>query len=168
MSNWVKNAIGLSFVAILLVVAWRFWQGDGGEVTIMDGGVVLNPKPGEPTIVATSPPVAPDTARTPLIAAPVKCRIPENGIERWAKVESWTANSGWRKGGSSPGEFCGTQKQAREAQYPDRKVVLLSTDEKNKSEYTPFKHDYYNYSCFFEDRWDPIYKLAANEKCPSS
>lgn len=42
MSTWVKNIIGLSFVIILLVIAWRFLQGDGGELTIMDGGVVLN------------------------------------------------------------------------------------------------------------------------------
>ena len=168
MSPWVKNTIGLAFVVILLVVAWRFWQGDGGELTIMDGGVVLNPKPTDPPVATVSVSKSGPSSSASVPPTPVECRIPENGIERWAKTEPWTANSGWRKGGSSPGEFCGAQKLAREAKHPDRKVVLLSMDEKHKSEYTPFKHDYYNYSCFFEDRWEPIYKLAANENCPTS
>ncbi len=165
MSGWVKNAIGLSFAVILLVVAWRFVQGDGGELTIMDGGVVLNPKAAEPANPAAN--LFDNSNSTDADPSQqVGCRIPENGIEHWTKTEPWTANSGWRKGGSSPGEFCGAQKLAREANFPDRKVVLLGTNEKHKSEYTPFKHDYYNYSCFFEDRWEPIYKLATNNKCP--
>lgn len=95
-----------------------------------------------------------------------KCRLSEHGVESWGKVEQWEADSGWRKGGSSPNEFCGAKKLEREALYPDREVVLLTFDEKHKSEYMPFKHDYYRYTCIFEDRWKPVYKIAPNRNCP--
>lgn len=94
-----------------------------------------------------------------------ECRLPEHGIETWGEIQRWTANSGWRKGGSSPNEFCGAQKLAREQQYPDREVTLLSTSEKHKSEYTPFKHDFYMYECVFEDKENPIYNLRENPAC---
>jgi len=150
----MRNTIGAAIVIILLAFAWRILQGDGDEVTVSDFGVVkVNPKKAAP---------AESQINT---AAPAECRLPENGLEAWGKTEKWTADSGWRRGGSSPSQFCGAQKLAREKQFPDRKVDLISTDEKHKSEYTPFKHDFYRYTCLFEDRWAPIYKLAENPNC---
>lgn len=166
MSAWVKNAIGLAFVVILLIFAWRFLKGDSGELTIMESGVKINPRPAGTEVINSDN--GKDTKPNSVAPTRVKaCRISANGIEGWEKTESWTADSDWRKGGSSPGEFCGGQKLVREAQYPDRKVVLLRTEEKHKTEYDPFKRDYYRYSCFFEDHWGaPIYKLAENTECP--
>lgn len=101
-------------------------------------------EPATPAAVATTP--------TPPAQASKSCRLPEHGIEAWRSTEKWTADSDWRKGGSSPAEFCGAQKLAREAKFPDREVMLLGMDEKQKTEYTPFKHDYYRYTCLFEDQ----------------
>lgn len=156
MARWMKNSIGAAIVVVLLAIAWRLFQGDGGEAKVWDFGVKVNPK----VQAALSTPV-------PNSTGPRECRLPENGLEAWGKTEQWSADSGWRKGGSSPGEFCGGQKLAREKQFPDRKVELISTAEAHKSEYTPFKHDFYRYTCLFEDRWEPLYKLAPNDKCPA-
>ena len=102
------------------------------------------------------------------VKAPVnyrECRLPEHGVESWGEIQRWSVDSGWRKGGSNPTKFCDGQKSQREKQFPEREVNLLSTGEKHKSEYTPFKHDYYRYSCEFEDRWNPIYNLRENTNC---
>jgi hypothetical protein len=93
------------------------------------------------------------------------CRHPDNGLEFWGHTESWNANSGWRRGGSSPIQYCGAEKLAREKKYPGRTVALLDTNEKHKTEYDPFKRDYYRYTCTFEDRWQPIYKFKDTPAC---
>ena len=94
MSNWVKNAIGLAIVLILLVLAWRFLQGDGGEVTVMESGVKINQRSLE------------QNGNSTLVHAPATnnieqnkkvCRLPANGIDSWDKIEKWTADSGWRR-----------------------------------------------------------------------
>jgi S1-C subfamily serine protease len=95
----------------------------------------------------------------------VPCRHPAHGIETWKSEDVVRVDSGWRGGGSSPGEFCGAQLADRLRQHPDRKVVLLSSREDHKSEYTPFKQDYYIYYCEFQESWDPVYKLAISEHC---
>ena len=161
MSKWVKDAIGIAVAVILIAIAWRFLQGDGGEVTVMESGVKIQPKISTGYIDShADKPFDTDVSKKKI------CRSPSNEIEFWEKTEKWTADSGWRKGGSSAGEFCGAQKLERESKYPDRKVVLLDTSDKHKTEYDPFKRDYYRYSCFFEDRWEPVYKLAESLDCP--
>jgi hypothetical protein len=160
MPKWVMALIGLAIVLVILVVALEFSGGSGGTVEVSEFKITVNPRPrAQPDPPAPKPP-----APTKALAA--ECRLPEHGVESWSKVQRWTADSGWRKGGSSPAEFCGAQKLAREKQYPDRKVDLLSSAEDHKVERTPFKHDYYRYKCIFEDRWEPVYKLARNDKCP--
>ncbi len=109
---------------------------------------------GPETLLAQSPP------------DPKPCRHPAHGVEKWNSQNEWTADSGWRGGGSSPGEYCGTQLLSRQRKYPDRKVELIDSGEEHKSEYTPFKHDYYKYSCSFRESWDPVYKLVVSENCP--
>jgi hypothetical protein len=104
---------------------------------------------------------------TPATPAPelAQCRRPEHGLESWGQSQSWTADSGWRKGGSSPSQYCGAKKLERERQHPDRQVVLVSTSEDHRVRYDPFKRDQYRYRCVFEDRWNPVYRLAANANC---
>jgi len=94
------------------------------------------------------------------------CRLRAHGVEYWKGAQQWTADSDWRKGGSSPQEFCSQQAQNRKGQYPDRTVDLLSFGANRKSEYTPFKRDFYRYTCVFEDRWEPVYKAAQSDACP--
>lgn len=94
-----------------------------------------------------------------------ECRHPSHGIEKWNNKELWAIDSGWRKGGSSPIQFCGAQKLQRESKFPDRDVVLINASEKHRSEFDPFKRDYYLYTCTFEDRWNPVYKLERSEFC---
>lgn len=152
MSRSIKNVIGLMIALVLAAFASSVFLGSGGEATIWNFGVKVNPRV--------------EAAReAPAAASPQLCRLPEHGIEAWGKTERWNADSGWRGGGSNPTEYCGAQKLKREAKYPEREVVLLDTGEKHKTVRNPFKHDYYRYTCVFEDRWDPLYKLAANPKC---
>ncbi len=60
-----------------------------------------------------------------------------------------TADSGWRGGGSSPATYCGEQLAALKKQMPSRKIEIVDMKEDHKSEYTPFKRDYYRYQCWF-------------------
>lgn len=165
MSVWMKNLIGAAFVLILVAIAWRIYQGAGGEAKIWEFGVVVHPgRPHDPTGAAGTSTTTTTVVSTSASAVQ-SCRRPEHGVEFWRRTETWTADSGWRRGGSSPAEFCGAQKLDRERRFPDRRVELLGSDEKHKSEYTPFKHDYYRYTCLFEDRWDPVYREAESPSC---
>jgi hypothetical protein len=167
MSKWVKDlvalAIGIGITTILLAFAWQFFGGSAGSVKLTKTEFEVKVDPRLPTPAPDAPKI--DKAAPPASISAKACRLPEHGIERWGKTQAWTADSDWRKGGSSPSEFCAAQKIERERQFPDRTIALLKAFENHKSEYTPFKHDFYRYICAFEDRWDPIYKLAENSKC---
>jgi len=161
MAKWVKNAIGLAFVLVILGVAKQAWfdsadvEFDITEGTARSTNVRQSSSSSDPVIVKAT--------------TVAECSLSEHGIESWGKTQIWTADSGWRGGGSSPGEFCGAQKLTRESQFPNRAVVLVDTPpESHKSVRNPFKHDYYRYMCVFEDRWEPTYKLEPNEKCATS
>jgi hypothetical protein len=93
------------------------------------------------------------------------CRHPDNGFERWGNSVQWSADSGWRGGGSDPHSFCGSKKLERETTYPGRLVTLTKTSEDHRSVYNPFKHDEYRYTCQFTDEWDPVYKEARSPSC---
>ena len=118
------------------------------------------------------------TLDTPIVTAPPtvpvqehlqfkECRHSSHGIEKWNNKETWTVDSGWRKGGSSANQFCGAQKLQRESTLPDRDVILINASEKHRSVFDPFKRDYYLYTCTFEDRWNPVYRLARSASCES-
>ena len=62
-------------------------------------------------IAASAVPPQTGKPETPVYAL---CRHPDHGIEGWAHEENWNANSGWRKGGSSPDQYCGAEKIRRE------------------------------------------------------
>jgi hypothetical protein len=162
METWIKNLIGLFILIILLGLAKQVWFSSVEADFIIKEGTI---KPSE----LTKPRPASGAGLKAMVPKPPalpECRLPEHGIELWAKTQIWIADSGWRKGGTSPAEFCGVQKLAREAQYPDRTIVLTDIPpEQHKAVRRPFKQDYYRYICVFEDRWEPIYKLAPNEKC---
>jgi hypothetical protein len=93
------------------------------------------------------------------------CRHSDNGIEKYGQGASWGADSGWRSGGSSPGEFCGAQLLARQRQYPDRKVNLINTSEDARWSGFMNRDREYRYTCSFRDDWDPVYKLALTSAC---
>jgi hypothetical protein len=163
METWIKNLIGLLIVIILLGLARQVWfNGVDTEFSIKEATIKTSESPRPtPALGAVSKPAA-----TPKPPALPECRLPEHGIESWAKTQIWIADSGWRKSGSSPAEFCGVQKLAREAQYPDRTIKLTDIPpEQHKTVRHPFRHDFYRYTCVLEDRWEPVYKLAPNEKC---
>jgi hypothetical protein len=157
MANWIKNALGLAFFLVVLGVAKQVWVDRAdADVEVFRGHVRTTNNPAS----------SHDDTGVVHTSAVGQCRRPEHGVDFWRKTQVWTADSGWRRGGSNPGDFCGGQKVVHEAQFPGRTVVLLDTPpESHKSVYNPFKHDYYRYSCVFEDRWDPTYKLALDESC---
>ena len=153
MDMWVKNLIGLAVVLILIVFALKLHNSVSGEVVAWDFSAKFE---AENNTVPEALPVDDP--------GPKECRLPEHGIESWNVIDTITTDSGWRKGGSSPGEFCAAQLIGQQARHSGKEVVLVSKDEKHKSEYTPFKHDYYRYACLFEIK-EPIYHLAPNSKC---
>ena len=59
------------------------------------------------------------------------------------------ADSGWIDGGSSPNKFCDPQLATVQAKYPDLKITMQMPPEGHRSEYNPFKHDIYRYTCVF-------------------
>lgn len=110
-----------------------------------------------------------NTSNPPLLPGqPPECRLPEHGIEDWRKIKQLVIDSGWIKGGSSPSAFCNARKAELEANSPGHEIEVKSMGERHKSEYTPFKHDFYWYTCVIEDRSDPLYKLAPNSACPAN
>ncbi len=59
------------------------------------------------------------------------------------------ADSGWVDGGSSPNKFCDPRLAAVQAKYPNLKITMQVPPEGHRSEYNPFKHDIYRYTCVF-------------------
>lgn len=128
-----------------------------GKVGSQDGDVILGP---------INPQAPKDVQRT-AVQAPqfALCRHPDHGLERWSNSMTWSADSGWRSGGSDPLSFCNSQKVQREKSFPDRNVTLVHTSEDHRATYNPFKHDEYRYGCQFLDQWGPIYKEARSASC---
>jgi hypothetical protein len=93
-----------------------------------------------------------------------QCRDPAHGVERWFAAESISKDSGWVGGGSSPGQYCSGQLSTLQAARPEKKIELAGSNEAHKTEYTPFKQDYYRYTCEFRVS-NPVYKRAASEHC---
>lgn len=62
------------------------------------------------------------------------------------------ADSGWVSGGNSPSGYCGPILQTYQSQHPELKIEVQLLPEQQRSEYTPFKHDYYRYTCSFTVR----------------
>jgi hypothetical protein len=98
------------------------------------------------------------------VAAYKSCRHPSNGVERWETVRSETRDSGWRSGGNDPQSYCGGAKIELERQNPEKVVALTSSSEDHKSEYTPFKHDYYKYTCQFKIQ-QAVYSERRSSAC---
>ena len=93
------------------------------------------------------------------------CRHPDHGIDHWEHEEAWSADSGWRGGGSDPTAYCATKKDERERAHPGRSVSFQTQPEGLRAVYTPFKHDEYRYYCTGIDRWDPVYVEAQSPSC---
>lgn len=60
-----------------------------------------------------------------------------------------TSDSGWIGGGSSPGGYCQPILVDLQSKFPECNVQMTLLPEQHRSEYTPFKHDYYRYQCSF-------------------
>ena len=137
------------------MMTFRIFGGSNAEVTASSDGISAK---------IEAPPLS--VAQNPLPISepgPTSCRLSEHGVERW-DTQTEKVDSGWRRGGSSPAEFCAVQQTAMRELFNGSVVLLSSTSEKHKSEYTPFKHDFYLYSCEFDIR-KPVYHLAPNKKC---
>lgn len=59
------------------------------------------------------------------------------------------ADSGWIGGESSPNGYCDPVLAALKVKYPSVEISMTLLPEQHRSEYTPFKHDYYRYQCAF-------------------
>ena len=153
MDKWVWNLIGLAIVVFIFTMTWRIFGGSDAEVSAAG----ISAKIASPPLPVTKSPLPIEDP------GPSSCRLPEHGIERW-ETQIEKVDSGWRRGGSSPAEFCAAQQTAMRELFKDSEIFLASTGEKHKSEYTPFKHDFYLYSCEFQIL-NPIYHLAPNRKC---
>jgi hypothetical protein len=88
---------------------------------------------GRPTVAAVAP-AQPNSP--PAISRPSPPDIPN-------------ADSGWVGGGSSPNSYCDPLLKAYRQKYPDFNVTMTPLAEQHKSEYNPFKQDFYRYGCSF-------------------
>lgn len=154
-------AATLGAVASVLVGSFVFWRTpDAPPNTVeLTPTHTTNPVPPFPASQASGPSL-PNQLRS--------CRLPEHGVEDWRNRQQLVVDSGWIKGGSSPGEFCSARKIELQQKSGNHEVEIKSMGERHKSEYTPFKHDFYWYTCVIEDRAEPIYKLAPNTACPAA
>jgi hypothetical protein len=119
---------------------------------------IVNFKPVQRPAPPSTPKVPPNTALIP------SCRLPSHGVEYWMKSQQWTADSDWQEK-SAAAKFCANQLEKRVEQYPDRIIRLMSVAVKQKTTYIPFKSDLYRFTCLFEDKWEPVYKLAPDAQC---
>lgn len=102
-----------------------------------------------------------------LLAEKIKsCRLRSHGIEYYKSIQEWSSESGYRRGGPSRASYCEAKRSERAANYPNRVVSLISATTSHKTEYNPFKQDYYNHFCSYKDEWDPVFKLLESKSCP--
>ncbi len=94
------------------------------------------------------------------------CRLRTHGIEYYEGTQQWSAESGYQKGGPSRASYCEAKRSEHAANYPNRVVSLISANTSHKSEYNPFKQDYYNHFCSYKDEWDPVFNMKENKNCP--
>jgi hypothetical protein len=59
------------------------------------------------------------------------------------------ADSGWVGGGSSPNTFCDPLLKSYQQKYPDFTITMTPLAEQHKTDYNPFKQDFYRYGCAF-------------------
>jgi hypothetical protein len=181
MDKWVKNIIGLSTAVVVLILGWRFFTGSEGTFSIWEGKVTVKSKP-EALESQVNQPDKSDNIELPSQTKEkittetsstkkdveqkiLSCRLPAHGVEAYKNSQEWASDSGWQKGGPSRAVFCETQRVNRTNEFPDRVVTLLSANTSHKSEYNPFKQDYYRHLCTYKDEWNPIYKLKENKEC---
>ena len=92
------------------------------------------------------------------------CRHEQHGVEGWSRREPITEDSGWIGGGSSPSKWCGSRLEALRDLHDPARLALVGSSEDHKTEYQPFKADYYRYTCNFTIE-DPVFALEASEHC---
>jgi hypothetical protein len=110
---------------------------------------------------------AADNASKSSPKAPVACRIPSNGIERYDRTEAVTQSSGWMGGGHTQGEWCNTLVATLRPRYPQNSQFKVNgSSESSRSACSPFNCPQYNYTCNIQVQSDPIYKEAVNPDCP--
>jgi hypothetical protein len=134
--RYQQTAVVVCFIALVLALLAGFAisrgntptpaQSPASDATGPDRAGSASPTASTPTVATVQPTQTPAPAPIPL-----------------------TADSGWRGGGSSIDPYCNEQKGKYEKQYPGRVVDVVDKREDHKSEYTPFKHDYYRYQCWF-------------------
>jgi hypothetical protein len=100
------------------------------------------------------------------ISAPLRtCRIPANGIERYARSFSVTRNSDWRSGGSNPVEWCNVVLTQVRAENPGARVQVSAPMEESRDSCRPLNCRQYRYTCTVAVEADPIYKAASSPEC---
>ena len=97
---------------------------------------------------------------------PRKCRIRQNGIERYTRQFLVTQSSPEMSGGHSPGEWCNTMIGGLRGQHPDGNFTAVSTSESSRSGCPPFNCPLYRYQCTVSVETDAIYKEEASPLCP--
>jgi len=93
------------------------------------------------------------------------CRHISHGVERWNGTGKWDKSSGFRTTSTGQAVYCASVQKSREQEHPERQVTLVDihADHRRRNLGTVVE---YNHHCYFEERWDPVYKLASSEVCP--
>jgi len=94
------------------------------------------------------------------------CRIPENGVERYATEVNLPTTSPERSGGGSQPEWCNTAISLLRAQIPQGEFSVIDSSERSRSGCAPFNCPLYTYSCTVHVKSNPIYAEKISPSCP--
>lgn len=96
-----------------------------------------------------------------------KCRLPQNGIERWGFETTVTRNSNWRGGGGSQPGYCAELQAQLRQEYPDaEEIETRDSSEDIRDNCSPFRCIQYQYSCTVTVRGRPVFRELESTSCP--
>jgi len=95
------------------------------------------------------------------------CRIPSNGVERYARIFTVTEESGWMGGGHTQPDWCNNLiARLRSSNPKDSDFKVVNSGEQRKNTCPPLNCPQYNYFCTVQVQAEPIYYERDSPACP--
>lgn len=145
-------------------------SGTGGALNYQDEGTRVEADRNIIGCISQNLPVLLTAAGARLAAtpAPRACRIPNNGIERYALEFDVNRDSGWRGGGSgySTSNWCNDLVASLRGEHPEGIFTVIAQSEDHKNTCAPFNCPQYLYHCTVHVKADPVYFEKISSECP--
>lgn len=96
-----------------------------------------------------------------------KCRLAENGVERWGFETTVSRNSNWRGGGGSQPGYCAELQAQLRQEYPDaQETDVRASSEDTRDSCRPLRCIQYQYQCTVTVRGRPVFRELESKSCP--